>query len=376
MGVIGEDTRKLDAVARHKVKHFIKQLELHRGRGTELVSVYAPAGYDLNLIINQLQQEQGTAVNIKSKQTRTNVIDALERMIQHLRTVKQTPPNGLAAFSGNVAEREGQSDVRVWSIEMPVPSSQRLYRCDKEFILEPLRDIIEHENTYGLVVLDRRDAMLGLLKGKTIIPLVQTHSEVPGKHKSGGQSAVRFERLREGATIEHFKKIADYMKDQFLPMGDNLKGIILGGPGVTVNKFMGLDYLTGDIKKKLIGTKDLSYTGEFGLQELLEKSDDLLAAEEVSEEKKLMQRFFYELSKDTNLAGYGRADVLKYIGYGAVDIVLLSEALDDDEIILFEEAAEKMGSTVKIISTQTREGVQLKEMGKIAAILRYAMQSH
>lgn len=375
MGTVGTDTHKLDAVQRHKVKAFVKQLEKYRGRGTELVSVYVPSGYDLNAIINQLQQEQGTAENIKSKQTRTNVIDALERMIVHLRGVAKTPPNGLAAFSGNVAEREGQSDVRVWSIEMPIPSSQRLYRCDKEFILDPLREVIEHENTYGLVVLDRRDAMIGLLKGKTIIPLVQTHSEVPGKHKSGGQSAVRFERLREGATIEHFKKIADYMKEQFLPMGEGLKGIIIGGPGVTVNKFLGLDYITGDVKKKILGTKDLSYTGEFGLQELLEKSDDLLAAEEVADEKKIMQRFFYELSKDTGLAGYGRKDVMEYIGYGAVDVVLLSEELDDATIAEFEEAAERMGTKVELISTQTREGVQLKEMGKIAAILRYSMGS-
>lgn len=376
MGVIGTDTHKLDSVMRHRIKHFIKQLEQYRGRGTELVSVYAPSGYDLNRIIQQLQDEQGTAVNIKSRQTRTNVIDALERMIVHLRGVAKNPPNGLAAFSGNVAEREGQSDVRVWSVEMPIPSSQRLYRCDKEFILTPLKEIVDHENTYGLVVLDRRDAMIGLLKGKTIIPLVQTHSEVPGKHKSGGQSAVRFERLREGATVEHFKKIAEYMKEQFLPIIQDINGIIIGGPGVTINLFLQNDYITGEVRKKILGTKDLSYTGEFGMQELLEKSEDLLAAEEVAEEKKLMQKFFYELSKDTGLAAYGKDEVYKYMGYGAVDIVLLSESLDEPTIEAFEEEAIKTNVNVKLISIETREGVQLKEMGKIAAILRYPMQQH
>ncbi len=376
MGVIGTDTHKIDSAMRHKLKHFVKELSAYRGRGTELVSVYAPAGYDLNVIINQLQQEQGTAENIKSKQTRTNVVDALERMIVHLRGVGKTPPNGLAAFSGNVSEREGQSDVRVWSIEMPIPSTQRLYRCDKEFILDPIRAIVDQENTYGLVVLDRRDAMLALLKGKTIIPLVQTHSEVPGKHKSGGQSAVRFERLREGAIVEHFKKIAEYMKEQFLPMGNDLKGIILGGPGVTVNQFYATGYVTGEVQRKILGTKDLSYTGEFGLQELLEKSEDLLAAEEVAEEKKLMQKFFYELSKDTGLAAYGKKDVLTYIGYGAVDLILLSEDLDDATIEEFEKAAETTGAKVVLISDQTREGVQLREMGKIAAVLRYPMTAH
>ena len=372
MGVIKSDNNKIDAITRHKLKQFVKQLGQYRGRGTELVTVYVPAGYELSAVVNQLQDEQGTATNIKSKQTRTNVIDALERMIVHLKHMKHTPPNGLAAFSGNVAEKEGQSNVQVWSVEMPVPNSQRLYRCDKVFILDPIREIIERENTYGLVVLDRRDAMIGLLKGKTVVPIVQTHSEVPGKHKSGGQSAQRFERLREGATIEHFKKIAEYMKDQFLSMGDDLKGIILGGPGVTVNKFMGHDYVTGDLKKKIIGTKDLSYTGEFGLQELLEKSEDLLIAEEVAVEKKIMQKFFTHLSTDDGMATYGEQDVLDAIRLGAMDTVLLSESLHDDVMEAMEDEAEKMGTHVKIISVNTREGVQLKEMGGIAGIRRYA----
>ena len=120
---------------KHELKKFIKQLSKYRGRHTELVSVYIPAGYDMNKIINHLSQEQGTATNIKSTSTRKNVIDALERMIQHLKIFKKTPEHGLAAFSGNVAEREGQSDVQVWSIEPPVPLKIRIYRCDKEFVM-------------------------------------------------------------------------------------------------------------------------------------------------------------------------------------------------------------------------------------------------
>jgi peptide chain release factor subunit 1 len=166
------------------------------------------------------------------------------------------------------------------------------------------------------------------------------------------------------------------MKEQFLPMGNDLKGIILGGPGVTVNQFFATEYVTGEVQRKILGTKDLSYTGEFGLQELLEKSEDLLAAEEVAEEKKLMQKFFYELSKDTGLAAYGKKDVLTYIGYGAVDLVLLSEDLDEKVIEEFEAAAATTGATITLVSDQTREGVQLREMGKIAAILRYPMQAH
>ena len=198
---------------RFHLKKFIKELEKYRGRHTELVSVYIPQDYDMNKIINHLAQEQGTASNIKSSATRKNVTDALERMIQHLKLFKRTPPNGLCVFSGNVAEREGQQDFKVWSIETPIPLKTRIYRCDKEFVLDILRDMMEAKEVYGLVVMDRRDANIALLKGKTIIPLVKTHSEVPGKFKAGGQSAMRFSRIIEGAAKDHYKKVAEDMKE-------------------------------------------------------------------------------------------------------------------------------------------------------------------
>ncbi len=493
------------------LKKFIKELENFRGRHTELVSVYIPQDYDMNKIINHLAQEQGTASNIKSASTRKNVTDALERMIQHLRLFKRTPPNGLVVFSGNVAEREGQQNFKVWSIEPPIPLKTRIYRCDKEFVLDILSEMLEAKEVYGLVVMDRRDANIALLKGKSIIPLVKTHSEVPGKFKAGGQclspdtkilvnenvfvpigefqvgnnlitfdfknkilknascldfwekkvselykiktknseikcsrnhiffvkknneeveiparnlkvgdnlffvknegvvedrivdissengefklidisvknqnfianglivhnSAMRFSRQIEGAAKDHYKKVGEYMKETFLKM-DGLKGIIVGGPGPTKYDFVEGDFITNEVKKKIIGIKDLSYTGEFGLEELLEKSADVLAQEDVMEEKKIVGRFLETLATKQKMASYGEADVMSKLKMGVVDILLLSEALSDEKIEEFEEAAKPVGTNVRIISVQTREGVQLRELGKVAAILRYEVHT-
>ncbi|MBS3097157.1 peptide chain release factor aRF-1 [Candidatus Woesearchaeota archaeon] len=355
---------------KHDLKKFIKELELYRGSHTELVSVYIPAGYDINKVINQLEQEKGTATNIKSTSTRKNVIAALERMTQHLRLFKQTPENGLAAFSGNVAEREGQEDFKVWSIEPAQPIKTRIYRCDKEFQLDILREMLEVRDVYGLVVMDRRDAIIALLRGKTILPLLKTHSHVPGKQKAGGQSAQRFARLREGAAKDHYKKVGEYMKEQFLTM-NYLKGIIVGGPGPTKYDFVDGNYITNEVKKKIIAIKDLSYTEEFGLQELVDKSQDVLADEEIAEEKKIMGKFFEILSTQPGKVSYGEAEVMQNLKNGVVDILLLSEALDEIKIEEFEKEAKKVSTEVRIISTETREGVQLREIGKVAAILRY-----
>jgi peptide chain release factor subunit 1 len=355
---------------KHELKKFVKNLENYRGRHTELVTVYIPEGYELNKIMSHLADEQGTATNIKSSQTKKNVIDALEKMIQHLKIYKRTPGNGLAVFSGNVAEREGQQDFKVWSIEPPIPLRTRMYRCDKEFVLDLLRDMLDTKETYGLVVVDRRDASIAYLKGKTIVPVLKTHSEVPGKTRAGGQSAARFERLREGAKVDHFKKVADYMKDQFLG-NSNLKGIIIGGPGPTKYDFIEGGYLTNELRKKVISIKDLSYTGDFGLSELVDKCGDILANEGIMEEKKILGKFFEILSTNQGMVSYGVDATMKLLKLGAADILLISESLDDKKIEEFENEAKLMGTEVKIISTETSEGVQLRDLGKVAAILRY-----
>jgi len=178
---------ELDSKKSYKLKKFIKNLDSIRASHTEFISVYIPKGYELNKIIKHLEEEQGTASNIKSKVTKTNVIDSLERMIRHLRLYKRTPPNGLAVFSGNLAAKEGKKDFKVFSIEPPIPLNTRLYRCDQTFVLDLLHDQLEHHESYGLIVLDKREANTGLLKGNSVIQLSKLTSGVPGKYKTGGQ---------------------------------------------------------------------------------------------------------------------------------------------------------------------------------------------
>ena len=362
----------INAFERFHLRKFIKELEQHRALHTEFVSVYIPSGYDLDKIIGHLKQEQGTANNIKSAITRKNVIDALERMIQKLKLYKRTPQNGLAVFSGNIAAREGKTNVQVWAIEPPVPIATRIYRCDKLFHLDILRDLCETKEFYGLVVMDARDAHLAVLKGKRIVPLAKIHSHIPGKQKAGGQSALRFSRNRDLAIKEHMKKTAEMMKDQFLKM-DGLKGILVGGPGPIKYELIDSNFITGDIKKNIIGVKDLSYTEEIGLQELVDKSEDILAEEEVAEEKKAVGQFLERLAKQPDHVAYGEANVRKALGMGAVETLLLSESLDEKLIEELEDIASQFSSNVKIISTDTREGVQLRDIGKIGAVLRFAV---
>ena len=165
----------------------LNTLKSIRGRHTELVTVYIPSGFNKDQIVRQLEYEKSTAANIKSKATRTAVETALESLTRELKNIKLTPPNGLACFSGNVSEKEGSQDIKTWLYEPPKALNIRLYRCDQVFITEYLEELLSTSEVYALLVMDRREATIGILDGKKIEIIRSLQSNVPGKIRAGGQ---------------------------------------------------------------------------------------------------------------------------------------------------------------------------------------------
>src|SRR3972149_22213 len=152
-------------ITKEELEELMEELEQYKGRATELISVYIPEGQNIYTVADQLEAEKSTAKNIKSTATRKNVTNALEKITRFLKTLKKTPENGIALFSGNVSKVEGQEDLRLWDIEPPMPLKTRLYRCDKEFVIEPLKEMLEISEVYALLVIDRQQATMGLLEG-------------------------------------------------------------------------------------------------------------------------------------------------------------------------------------------------------------------
>ena len=354
---------------RYELEEFIAEIEKYKGRHTELVTVYVPQGYSLNNISKQLDQEKSTATNIKSKTTRKNVLDALEKLTRHIKLIKRTPENGIILFAGNISETEGQAQIEVFSIEPPEPLKTRLYRCDQTFVLKPLREMLEVSEVYGLVVIDRKEATLGILEGKNIRVLQHLTSGVPGKTEKGGQSAARYARIRAGLAKEFFRRVAEAMKENYFD-NNKLKGIIIGGPIPSKEDFMKEGQLVAKLKDKVIGLKDIGNTDESGLKDLVEASHDLLAQQEIIREKKLLEEFFELLGKGKK-AVYKRADVEKALELGAVDTLIMSKKIEKKDMIELREKAMNIASKVELVSEETEEGQQFKNLKGIGAILRF-----
>jgi peptide chain release factor subunit 1 len=405
----------------YDLKRQLEELRKARGKHTELISLYVPPSKQIFDVVSYLRNEYSQSQNIKSKTTMKNVLSAIESIMSRLRSFKQAPPNGLAMFVGHKSIGSDKTEMVAYVIEPPMPVITFLYRCDSEFFLQPLEDMLSEMEIYGLLLIDRRECTIGMLRGNRVEMLKYMTSQVPGKHGRGGQSQRRFERTTEIAAHEWFEKAGERASEIFL--GEpKLKGILVGGPGPTKHYFIDEAYLHYEIQKKVIDMFDTGYTDEFGLRELVANAADRMTDLKIAQEKKVMKRFMQEVMKsEKSLAVYGEHQVRKALEMGVVDTLLLSEelrkyrvtlkcgscdytmektmdeeALEDftppqcptcktsipmeivskvDLVDELSDLADRTSATVKLISRNSEEGESLyAAFSGIGGILRYPLE--
>jgi len=413
---------KQDSVKLYKIKKTLDELSRISGRGTELISVYVPKGKQLHLVINTLREEQGTADNIKSDLTRTHVVDSLSRVQQRLKLYKNTPERGLVIFCGAVPPEGGgpigSEVIKVWEIEPPKDLTTFLYRCDDHFHVDILKDMLKDDNLIGFLAIDTKDTGWGLLYGNKIEVLRETSSGVAGKHRQGGQSARRFERLREMELTYYYNRIADVTKEFFIDIYP-IKGLIVSGPGPTKEDFLKSNYLEYRLQNMVIAVLDTSYSGSEGIREAFVKANDVLSDFRLSEEKTLIEKLFREVNSHSGKGVYGLKDVIQYLKNNVVETLLITddtnmyrleikckrcqniqeeiidrlkviprktellnkpcpnckstdqEAISQDLVDYLSLVAAQVGTRVEVISGVTEYGAMLASLGKVGAILRY-----
>ncbi len=406
-------------LARYSFRRKLDEIAACKGRATELISLYVSPGKQISDVMSYLRNEYAQSSNIKSRTTRKNVMWAIESLMGRVRAFKEPPANGVAFFVGSKAVGADKSEPVTFIVEPPEPLNTYLYRCDSSFFLDPLLAMVHEPEIWGLIVMDRAEVTIGFLRGKRVETLRNRQSLVPSKHGRGGQSQHRFERMIEHAAHEFFVKIGEMANELFLPRKDDLKGILLGGPGATKEYFYKENYLHYELQAKVVQPLfDTGYTDEYGLKELVEKATQTLHGLELTEEKRIVQRLLTEIRKaEQGLAAYGERDVIHALELGAVDTLLISEGLREQRVTfrctmcqhefvktlpdseidrvldapcpkcgqrtvteggsedfveeLFRRTAES-GGTARLVSTESEEGEMLsRAFGGIAALLRY-----
>lgn len=345
----------------------VEEISKKDGRNTELVSVYIPSDGSIQQMFQQLQQEISEAKNIKSKQTRNNVQDALKRITSILSQYTEVPENGIAIFAGVV-----ESEMQTYILDsLPSPIQSKVYHCNDTFFVKPLEDIFNSGEKYIAITIDRGDAAIGYTMGTNVVTSQTVHTPVPGKQKKGGQSQQRFERLRVEATETHYKRVANKATDQFLEERHDIRGILIGGPDITRKEFISGEYLHHELQHKICFQSSVTAV-ETGIEELVENAQSTIESKELQHAQTTVNTFFENIADGKSVYGYD--EVMQAIEYGAVETVVLSESYYPftEKYQQLVDAAEEYGGSVTIIPESFELGSQFKQgFGGVGAILRY-----
>ncbi|XP_027230841.1 eukaryotic peptide chain release factor subunit 1 isoform X1 [Penaeus vannamei] len=400
-----------------KIKKLIKSLEMARGNGTSMISLIIPPKDQIARVSKMLADEFGTASNIKSRVNRLSVLSAITSVQQRLKLYTKVPPNGLVIYCGTIVTEEGKEKKVNIDFEPFKPINTSLYLCDNKFHTEALSALLADDNKFGFIVMDGNGALFGTLQGNTREVLHKFTVDLPKKHGRGGQSALRFARLRMEKRHNYVRKVAETAVQLFISNDKpNIAGLVLAGSADFKTELSQSDMFDPRLQSKVIKLVDVSYGGENGFNQAIELAAESLANVKFIQEKKLIGKYFEEISQDTGKYCFGVDDTLKALECGAVEILICWENLEIVRYILknhqtgeetimhltpeqekdkthFTDKAtgvelelvdsmpllewlannyKSFGSTLEIITDRSQEGSQyVRGFGGIGGILRY-----
>ena len=344
------------------------------------------------------------------------MLSAITSTQQRLKLYNKVPPNGLVVYCGEIITSEGKERKINIDFEPFKPINTSLYLCDNKFHTEPLSELLESDQKFGFIIMDGNGALFGTLSGNTRDVVHKFSVDLPKKHGRGGQSALRFARLREEKRHNYVRKVAELAVQNYITNDKvNVAGLILAGSADFKNDLNQSDMFDNRLQSKVIKVVDVSYGGENGFNQAIELASETLSNVKFIQEKKLIGKYFEEISQDSGRVCYGVEDTLKALEAGAAETLIVYEDLDvtrwvmkasggteviihtlkaqeaDREQFMDKETGQEMevidngsllewlaekykdfGAALEFVSDRSSEGNQfVKGFGGIGAMLRY-----
>merc|ERR1719384_2578310 len=210
------DEKAEAAIEQWKVRRLIKTLEAAKGNGTSMISLIIPPKDEISRSTKMLNEELGTASSIKSRTTRLSVLGAITSTQQRLKLYNKTPPNGLILYCGEMITDDGKEKKVTIDFEPFRPINTTMYLCDNKFHTEDLAELLESDDKFGFLIMDGNGALYGTLQGNHREVLHKFSVELPKKHGRGGQSALRFARLRLEKRHNFVRKVGELCTQVFV----------------------------------------------------------------------------------------------------------------------------------------------------------------
>jgi len=318
-----------------KMKKLIKMLSNARGNGTSMITLSLPPGESIPKVNNMLTNEFGTATNIKSRVNKLSVLSAITSTQQKLKQYKSLPKNGLIIYCGTMVISGNKEKKVTYDITPFKPINKFIYTCDSKFHTEILESILTSDEKYGFIIIDGNGTLYGTVCGNNQSVLHKFTVELPKKHRRGGQSSLRFARLRMEARDNYVKKVGELATHYFITNElPNVKGIILAGNADFKTELSNSNHFDFRLKKVIIQLVDISYGGLSGFHQAIELSADILDNVKLIEEKKLLNQYFNEMTLDSGKYCFGIKQTMMALDMGAAERLIVWEDFSLERYVL------------------------------------------
>jgi len=330
------DDKADQAIEQWKVRRLIKTLESAKGAGTSMISLIIPPKDEISRSTKMLNEELGTASCIKSRTTRLSVLGAITSTLARLKLYNRTPPNGLILYCGEMITEDGKEKKVTIDFEPFKPINTTMYLCDNKFHTEDLAELLESDDRFGFLIMDGNGALYGTLQGNHREVLHKFSVDLPKKHGRGGQSALRFARLRLEKRHNFVRKVGELATQMFIN-GDtpNITGLIVAGSAEFKQDLTRSDLFDPRLDKILIKPLlDVCYGGENGFNQAIELAGESLKNVKFIQEKRLITLFLDEVAQDTGKYCFGIRDTMQGLEMGAVSTLIVWENLELKRIVI------------------------------------------
>lgn len=315
-------------VEKFKVRSLVKKLSEARGNGTSMISLIIRPKDDISRVMKLLTDEYGTAQCIKSRVNRQSVLDAITATQQRIKLYNKVPSNGLVVYCGLVDNGQGKQRREIVDFEPFRPINTSMYLCDRCFHTEALGELLESEERYGFIVMDGNRVVFAMLAGTHREVLHSMGVDLPKKHGRGGQSALRFSRLRDEKRHNYVTIVSEIATQLFITNErPNVTGLILAGLADFKTVLAKADSFDPRLQAVIIKIVDVSYGGLSGLNQAIELSAEELHNVRFVREKRIISRFLEEIAVSSNKYAFGIEDTMKALEMGAMSTTIVWENL-------------------------------------------------
>jgi len=321
-----------------KLKRLIKTLDAARGHGTSAITLTLKAKQDINQTNKLLTEELSTASSIKKSTNRLSVLAAITSTQQRLKRYSRTPPNGLIIFCGEVLTEDGKEKKFTLDFEPFKPIETSTYLCDNKFHTELLTELLEDDDKFGFLIMDGNGSLFGTVQGNHREILHKFSVDLPKKHGRGGQSALRFARLRLEKRHNYIRKVGELATQFFIPNGErpNIKGLIVAG-SAELKQDLTSDSELFDQRLAAITIPpllDISYGGEMGFNQAIELASNTLKNVKLIQEKKLISSFLEEVAQDSGMYCFGIKETIQGLEAGAIETLIVWENFEMMRVVI------------------------------------------